>query len=83
MARERHTIAGRQCCGSKARIQAKTPDGAPQRRWCHTKEKPRREKRGRWPQWCSRWADGVVVAGSRVDGGMAKVFSATWTFTTA
>jgi hypothetical protein len=83
MALERHTIAGRQCCGSKAHIQAKTPDGAPQCRRCHTEKKPRREERGRWLRWCSHWGDGVVVAGSRVDSGVEKVFSVTWTFTAA
>jgi hypothetical protein len=83
MARERHSFAVRQCCGSKAGIQAKTPDGAPQRHRCHTEKKSRREERGRWPWWCSRWGDGVVVAGSMVDGGVAEVFSATWEFTAA
>jgi hypothetical protein len=83
MARELHSIAVRQCCGSKARIQVETPDGAPQPRRCHTEKEPRREERERWPRWCSRWGEGVVVAGSRVDGGVEKVFSATWTITAA
>jgi hypothetical protein len=47
MARERHSFAVQQCCGSKAGIQAKTPDGAPQRRRCHTEKNSRREEDGR------------------------------------
>jgi hypothetical protein len=69
-----HSIAVRQYYGSKAGNQARTRDGAPQRRRCQTEKKSRREERGRGPWWCSRRGDGVVVAGSRMGGGVAKAF---------
>jgi hypothetical protein len=49
-ARELHSIAVRQYCGSKASNQALTRDGAPQCRRCQTKKKSRREERGRGPR---------------------------------
>jgi hypothetical protein len=76
MARELHSIAVRQYCGSKAGNQARTRDGAPQRRRCQTEKESRRDKRGRGSRWCSHRGDGVVVAGSRMGGGAAKVFLA-------
>jgi hypothetical protein len=59
-----------------AGIQARTLDGTPQRHRCQTEKKSRREERGRGPWWCSRRGDGVVEAGSRMDGGVVKVFAA-------
>jgi hypothetical protein len=76
MARELHSIAVRQYCGSKAGNQARTRDGAPQRRRCQTEKESSREERGRGPRWCSHRGDAVVVAGSRMGGGAAKAFVA-------
>jgi hypothetical protein len=45
VAREHHTVAGRQSCGSMARTQARSPDGVPQRRRFNTEKKSRRGKR--------------------------------------